>query len=142
MIRVVLDANVIISGLLSRDGPPGKILDYFLEDQIKVFITLEILDELKRVLKYPRIQKRLDQKDIELLLNLIKTHAECVVLIGNLAVISRDPSDNKYVECALKANVDYLVTGNMEHFTEAATDLLKDRIISLREFLVKLEKEL
>lgn len=57
--RVVLDANVLVSGLISRKGPPGQILDAWMAGQFKLFVSPQILEELRRVLQYPRIHERL-----------------------------------------------------------------------------------
>lgn len=68
MIRAVFDANVLISGLISAKGAPGKLIDAWLEGQFQLCISPSIMDELKRVLKYPRIMKRLEKRQAEALL--------------------------------------------------------------------------
>ena len=55
MIRVVLDANVLVSGLISAKGAPGKIINAWLKGQFHLCISPQIMEELTRVLKYPRI---------------------------------------------------------------------------------------
>ena len=60
MLRVVLDANVFISGLLSEQGPLGQIQDAWLKQQFTVFVCVQIIDEIQKVLEYPRIRERLD----------------------------------------------------------------------------------
>ena len=52
MIRTVLDANVLISGLISKKGIPGKILDAWLKKKLKLFVSPQIMKEITRVLKY------------------------------------------------------------------------------------------
>ncbi len=60
MIRVVLDANVLVSGLISPKGTPGQILDAWFAGNFLLFVSPAILQELRRVLQYPRISKRLE----------------------------------------------------------------------------------
>jgi predicted nucleic acid-binding protein len=50
LIQVVLDANVLVSGLISRKGPPGQILDAWLAGKFQLFISPQILEEMRRVL--------------------------------------------------------------------------------------------
>jgi putative PIN family toxin of toxin-antitoxin system len=57
--RVVIDANVFISGLLSRNGPPGQILDAWIDGLFLIFLSPQIAGEIQRALEYPRIRERL-----------------------------------------------------------------------------------
>ena len=135
MIRTVLDANVLISGLISKRGIPGKILDEWLTGRLQLFVSPQIVKELTRVLRYPRIAKRLDTGDADLLMKNLGSLAELVK--GNLVldVLTRDPSDNIYLACAVEAECEYLVTGNREHFNEAGAEFRGTKIVSPSEFL-------
>ena len=135
MIRVVLDANVLVSGLISRKGTPGKILDTWIAGDIRLCVSPAILQELVRVLKYPRISERLGQDQAALLLNKLETTAELVSGKLELQVLTRDPSDNVYLACAVEGHCDYLVTGNMDHFNEAGEIYKNVKIVSPRTFL-------
>jgi len=135
VIRTVLDANVLISGLISKKGIPGKILDAWLQGKLHLFVSPQIVKELTRVLRYPRIAKRLDTGDADLLMKNLGSLAEWVK--GNLVldVLTRDPSDNIYLACAVEAECEYLVTGNREHFNEAGAEFRGTKIVSPSEFL-------
>jgi len=61
VIRAVLDANVLVSGLISKKGTPGRLIDAWLEDLFQLCVSPQIMDELTRVLRYPRIMKRLEK---------------------------------------------------------------------------------
>jgi|WetSurMetagenome_2_1015567.scaffolds.fasta_scaffold150175_1 uncharacterized protein len=137
--RVVLDANVLVSGLISRKGPPGQILDKWLSGNFQLFVSPQILDELRRVLHYPRISERLTKDQTPELLEKINETAEMVKGMISLDVLTIDPSDNLYLACAVEAKVDYLVTGNSDHFKEAGSKYRGVRIISPRVFLDILE---
>ena len=56
--RVVLEANVLVSALISRSGAPARILDRWERDEFEIAISPAILQELDRVLHYPRLQER------------------------------------------------------------------------------------
>ena len=49
--QAVLDANVFISGLLSKEGPPGQILDAWLEGKFSLVISSQIVAEIQPVLE-------------------------------------------------------------------------------------------
>jgi putative PIN family toxin of toxin-antitoxin system len=135
LITAVLDANVLISGLISREGPPGVILDSWMAGRFRLFISPQILDELRRVLEYPKIRKRMTQEQVISLLDGLRRGAELVAGTVHLNVLTRDPSDNIYLACAIEAKAQYLVTGNMTHFEEAITLFPKMQICTPREFL-------
>ncbi len=52
-----------------------------------------------------------------------------------LTVLTRDPSDNVYLACAMEGQCNYLVTGNVDHFEEAGEVFQNVKIISPRNFL-------
>jgi putative PIN family toxin of toxin-antitoxin system len=58
MIRAVLDANVFVSGILSSRGAPGRILLALLDEQFHLVTSDPILEEIGRVLRYPKISRR------------------------------------------------------------------------------------
>jgi hypothetical protein len=135
VIRAVLDANVLVSGLISKKGTPGRLIDAWLEGQFHLCISPQIMEELTRVLNYPRIMKRLDKRQAKALLENLGTLAEWVDGKITLEVLTLDPSDNIYLACAVEAQCDYLVTGNRDHFQEAGTKYKGIVIISPRGFL-------
>lgn len=141
MIKVTLDANVFVSGLISKNGPPGKIIDAWLAGKYQLFVSPQILKELGRVLQYPRIQERLTKEQAAELLKKLSNNAEIVAGTLKLSVLTRDPSDNVYLACAVEAKVDYLVTGNNYHFEEAGKIYSGINMITPRAFLEVLQSE-
>lgn len=135
MIQVVLDANVLVSGLISREGPPGQILDAWLVGRFQLWVSSQIMGELKRVLLYPRILDRLAAGQVTMLLEKLNTTAKFIDATLKLDVLTHDPSDNIYLACAVEAKADYLITGNIDHFEEAGGDFRGVKIISPRIFL-------
>jgi putative PIN family toxin of toxin-antitoxin system len=57
-IKAVLGTNVLVSGLLSKQGPPHQALDAWLEGHYTLVTSLYLVDELIHVLSYPRIANR------------------------------------------------------------------------------------
>ena len=58
----------------------------------------------------------------------------------NLNVLTQDPSDNVYLVCAVEAQADILVTGNLKHYAEAGNPFQGVQILSPRQFLVILNR--
>ncbi|MBF0565174.1 MAG: putative toxin-antitoxin system toxin component, PIN family [Nitrospirae bacterium] len=57
MFKVVLDANIFISSMITAKGNPAKIIDLVRNQEIELVISASILEEVKRVLFYPHVQK-------------------------------------------------------------------------------------
>ena len=133
--RVVLDANVVISGLISDSGPPGRILDAWVEGRFELVVSASILKEWERVLSYPRIRERLVPQRAQDVLRSVETLSLVVpenIVLPNLQM---DPSDTMYLACAVEGKADFLVTGNLKHFAEAQGRFRTLRILSPRDFL-------
>jgi uncharacterized protein len=106
--RVVLDSNVIVSGL-GWSGPPARIVDAALEGRFALLTSEPLLAELRRVLAYPKLAKVID--DAERLVDLVEESGEVVQTSSVLAVVD-DESDNRVLEAAVDGNADYIVSGD------------------------------
>ena len=114
--RIVLDANVYVSSLLTQHGNAKKIIDLFGEKEFELFVSEPILEEVKRVLGYPHITKihKKNAQDIEEYIETLRESSNVVSPQKRLQV-SSDESDNRYIECALEGKADILVTGDKKH---------------------------
>lgn len=114
--KVVLDANVFISALLTQQGNAKQILDYWQGNKFELLVSLDILAEWNRVLHYPHLAQihRKSETEIQRLLKLVQKHTTLVKPIEKLAV-SDDESDDRYIECAVAGGADCLVTGDKKH---------------------------
>jgi putative PIN family toxin of toxin-antitoxin system len=112
--RVVLDVHVLVSAAISAAGSPGKIPDLWEQDQFDLMLSPPILEELERVIHYPEIQQKynLPEEHIDKFLGLIGNQAIAINPSKILNVIEKDPSDNRYLECAKEGNASYIVTGD------------------------------
>lgn len=112
--RIVLDANVLVSALISSAGAPAQIVAYWREDKFEVAISTPILHELDRVLHYPRLQEHyhLPEKRIRRFLRLLARQAVAVAPPQSVTVIELDPDDNRYLECAVAAEAEVIVSGD------------------------------
>ena len=134
MVRVVLDTNIIVSATILKRGHSAQILDLWREGEIEVAISPSIL-EIEHVLKRPRIVKQqwLKKKEVEALVERLRQ--SCVLTPGRLAlrVVEEDPADDKFIVCALEAEADYIVSGDI-HLRNLG-EYRGIKIVPPREFL-------
>ena len=111
---IVLDTNVMISALLSAEGPPAQIIDLWKAGAFDVAASDPLLDEVKRVLGYDKIKKHLGLTpgETDRLLSGWRTTSIVVEPKEELEVIEDDPDDNRVLECAVAAEADYIVSGD------------------------------
>lgn len=111
--KVVVDTNVLVSGMLSEHGAPSKVLQMILGGFLRVCFVSEILAEYEAVLK--RVEFNFSDALTVRLLAQIVTAGERV-FSKPLNFHLPDPSDDVFLEAALVGRVDCLITGNLRHF--------------------------
>lgn len=112
--RVVLDANVLVSALLSPQGIPSQLLQLWELHLFDILISQESLNELARVLQYPKIRQRLHVTDgaLDGYVRLLGGQAILVEPQERVQVVTADASDNLYLEIALAGKAHCIVTGD------------------------------
>ncbi len=128
--KVVLDTNVLVSGLLSPHGPPGGILRMVAAGRLTPCLDARILAEYREVLSRATFGFRQDRVD-ELLAQ-IGTEGESVVA-EPLRQRLKDTGDEPFLEVALATKAECLVTGNLRHYPASLREGVK--VISPAEFL-------
>ena len=119
MIRAVLDTNQYVSMALKPGGTADQLLTAWREERFVLLLSPPILDEIIRVLRYPRLRRliRLTPTELDGLIESLLLDAELTP--GRLAVhvITRDPSDNMFLTCAVEGRADYIVSGDQDLLT-------------------------
>ena len=112
--RVVLDTNVLLSGLMTPAGVPGRIVAAWIDAQFDLVMSLDQVSEVARVLAYPKIRDRLcwDQERIESFVKQLHVRAEVIDLGSTAAEVPRDPKDSPVLAPLVAAKADLLVTGD------------------------------
>jgi len=105
-IKAILDTNVLISGLFWK-GPPFEILKAWQEQRFRLAISLPILDEYRRVLDELQQMPVLNS-----LLKVIELRSEMVEPVSFSESVCGDPDDDKFLEAAIAAGADYVVSGD------------------------------
>jgi len=108
-IKAILDTNVFISGVF-WNGPPFEILKAWQEQRFRLAISLPILDEYRRVLD--EFAKRRQMPVLNSVLKVIELHSEIVKPVSFRVPVCSDPDDDKFLEAAIAAGADYIVSGD------------------------------
>lgn len=131
--RVVLDTNILISALLSKDGSAALCLRYWTEKRFDLISSDWQIEELRRVSKYKEIRKYLKHSEVGTLINAINRKA---LVIEDLPTVSYsiDVDDNPIIASAIKGKANYIVSGDKNHLLELS---LVDSIpiLSLQKFI-------
>ena len=114
--KVVLDTNVLLSGLMFPEGTPGRIVDAWSDSRFDVVLSLDQLADIGRVLEYPKIRQKLDWNDeqIESFIKQLYIRAEVIELGSIELVVPRDPADTPILATLVVARADVLVTGDAD----------------------------
>lgn len=119
MTRIVLDTNVLVSALLLQGSVPDQVLGTVLAGRSRLIVDGRIMAEYRAVLT--RRAFGFEPHRVEELLDFL-AQSEWVVP-DPLPLRLPDPSDLPFLEVAIVAGADALVTGNPRHFTAAARGL-------------------
>ena len=133
--RIVLDTNVLVSGLLTPRGAPGRLVDLVLGGSVQLLVDDRILEEYRDVLSRGRFG--FSPGDVSRLLDFVAETAE-PVLAAPLVRRLPDAADEPFLEVALSGSADALVTGNARHFPAAAAGGVD--VLSPAAFLVRVRR--
>ena len=111
--NIVLDTNVLVSGLLNPHGAPGQIVRLVAAGDIILCHDARIIDEYRRVLQYEKFQ--FDEALAANLIDEIKASG-IPVAAKPLGFALPDLEDEKFLEVAIAGGVACLVTGNIRYY--------------------------
>ena len=110
--RVVLDTNAIVSALLFT-GISSKLVPLWEGGGITALVSRGILEEYLRVLSYPKF--KLSEGDIKgLIQEELLPYVDVVKPWRRLRAVDRDPSDDKFVECAVAGKARVIISGDKD----------------------------
>jgi len=113
--KLVIDTNVIVSGLLTPFGNSAEILRLFADRKLILYYDSRILTEYYEVLNRPKFD--FNKEKISVILKEIELSGELIIGIP-LKESLPDPDDNMFLEVALAGKVECIVTGNLNHFPQ------------------------
>jgi len=130
-VKIVLDKNVLVSGLLSPFGAPGEIVKMAASGILGVCYDARIISEYRLVLQ--REKFGFDFVKINIFMEQIKLDGE-LIITEPLRFNLPDKDDEPFLEVAIAAGVNYLITGNKKHFPSKVGVV---EILSPSEFIEK-----
>lgn len=117
-LRLVLDANVIISALIRPDSAPGRVLRSVVDGQkVRLVTSRPLLAELRAVFQYPRLQRylKMSEQDKEDFVILLEQVADLVNIADYPAPgVCRDPDDEPYLQTAMAGRAVCIVSGDSD----------------------------
>lgn len=136
--RVVLDANIVISFMISRGETISAIFESWAKESFIFLTSREILIEIDEVIDRLIKKKIIDLQTAISIIRRLRKDTYKVKVTSNID-ISKDNKDNRYLACALDGKADFLVTGDRKHLL-SIEKIGKTKIISPKDFLEIIKK--
>ncbi len=111
--RAVLDPNVLISALLAPTGVPAALLRRWLDGDFELVVSEQLLAELRRALRYPKLRSHVSGDEAEAFIELLRGAGTMAHNAASPPRISRDPGDD-YLLALAKSNAAVLVSGDQD----------------------------
>jgi putative PIN family toxin of toxin-antitoxin system len=110
--RAVLDANLIVRGLLTPNGGAGRLLIALAEDLFVLVTSESILYEVATILSEPRVQRYgpFPRDEINQRIDLLRRIGTLTPGALDVSLVPTDAKDNPVVACGLEGGADYIVT--------------------------------
>jgi uncharacterized protein len=131
--KVVVDTNVIISAALHHEGNPSSVFEHILSGKVVNYSSREILHELFRVIQKRQIVPKLSGQQWATLLTQYVHASLFVDPVVAFSVITEDPSDDKFINCAVTAGADFIITGDAHLLSRK--EFHGVRMVTPKEFL-------
>ena len=136
MLRVVIDTNVIVSGILSRKGAPAELLNAWRDRRFLLLSSPAIVAEVRAVVQYPRIRHKYHLSDDEIEQTMTLLEHDALLVAGDADVagsVPDDPKDEMFLACALDGQADVIVSG--DHHLLGLGSYRDIQIMTARQFL-------
>ena len=108
--RIVIDTNILVSGLGWKSGPPGRIVDALNTQRFDIVVSGEVFEEYRRVLT--DFSERYTEIDVRPILALITSKAIWVTPIALAGSICSDSDDDMFIAAAIAGRAKYIVSGD------------------------------
>ena len=126
---VVFDTNIFISAVF-WEGKPYNVVKKAINQEIIVFISNYIIDEIRKVLAR---DLNLEKQEIDDIVNAVLYFTHLIEPKESVKVIKDDPKDDKILDCALACNADFIVSQDNHLLNLKSFRNIK--IVSPEEFL-------
>ncbi len=115
MINAILDAGVLISGLISSSGAPSQIFDALVEGRFDATVCPMLLAEVRRALGYRRLVRYVSPSNADAFVEWVARVAILHPDPTSIEPVTRDPGDDYLIALALGAHADMIVSLSLIH---------------------------
>lgn len=134
--RAVLDANVLISAIMSRNGTPARVLRAWLDGAFELIVSAHLLDELDGALGYRKLRERIERSEAIAFVELLRRGARLYDdPLDPPGIRSVDPGDDYLI--ALAEHTQAMIVSGDHHLLGLAGQL---PVMSPAEFLAELDR--
>ena len=112
-LHVVFDCMLFLQATANRRSPAARALDLLDDGTIKLFVSRPILKEVRDVLSRPEVREQLPgitDESVAALFSRLASKATLVKNVPRVFTYPRDPKDEPYINLAVAAGADYLVS--------------------------------
>lgn len=141
MLRVLIDTNLFVSGLISNKGAPHELMQLWLSGVFALIISADQREEIAEVLSRPLIVQRyrVYPESRERLLQLLDSQAVRVEVSAPPPIHVRDAKDEFILAAAVHGGADYLATGDEDLLVlDGQSELGSLRIVTARQLVNEL----
>ena len=133
--RAVLDTNILIAGSLSSKGPAFSLIEKWIEGSFQLVASPSILAEYHDVATRERIKKHFGptEEKIKKFLNLLTRVSVMTEDSYTVERLTTDPTDNKFLACALEGHADYVVS--LDNHLLEIKHFQRIQVVDLKHFL-------
>lgn len=135
MRRIVLDTNCLLQSLPSK-SPYHKIWTDILDGHIQLCVNTEILNEYEEILS-GKTTKEIAHNVVEAIARLSTTFFQDAYF--HFGLITVDTDDNKFVDCAIAADAEYIVTNDKHFEVLNSIPWPKLSVINIKEFVAQIQ---
>jgi len=111
-LRLVIDTNILISGLMSVNSLPQQVFDYATSQAILLMFD-EVQSEIENVISRPKLQKYITLERRTKFLSELSQQVERVTINQQIRAC-RDPKDDKFLDLAVCGEANYIITGDTD----------------------------
>ncbi|MEZ5453406.1 MAG: putative toxin-antitoxin system toxin component, PIN family [Thiothrix sp.] len=142
MFKVVIDTNVLISGLLKADTAPRRLLELCIDGKVRPLMGNALFSEYLDVLARESLFSgcAVSAEEREVVLDAFLAACQWINIYFRWRPNLRDEADNHLVELAIAGNASHIVTGNNRDFTQPNLTFPKLKIVSIRDFKTLLQE--
>ncbi|MGM9825114.1 MAG: putative toxin-antitoxin system toxin component, PIN family [Paludibacteraceae bacterium] len=137
MKRIVLDTNCLLQALPSK-SPYHKLWTDILEGKISLCVNTDVLEEYEEIIAQ-KTSPDIAHNVVEAIARLSTTTYQEVYL--HFSLLIEDVDDNKFVDCAIASNAEFIVTNDRHYNALKQIPWPKVEIITINDFCQQMEEQ-